>query len=116
MHKPPHLPDLMPAWEKAAAKAVHWIFYALLFILPLTGWIYSSDPEKIRVVSWFWMIDLPVLPVSHNLAEAAEEAHEFLGWTMAILVAIHVLAALRHHFLLRDNALARMLPWARRNG
>ena len=57
MHKPPHLPDLMPAWEKAAAKAVHWIFYALLFILPLTGWVYSSDPEKIRVVSWFWMID-----------------------------------------------------------
>ena len=61
-------------------------------------------------------LPVPVLPVSHALAEAAEEMHEILGWAMAILVGIHILAALRHHFILRDDALARMLPWARRNG
>ena len=115
-HRPPQLPALMPGWEKAAAKTVHWVFYALLFVLPLTGWIFSSDPEKTRVVSWFGLAELPVLPVSHGVAEAAHETHEILGWTMAALVLIHVAAALRHHFVLRDNALARMLPWARRNG
>lgn len=115
-HKPPQLPALMPAWEKLAAKAVHWAFYALLLILPLTGWIFSSDPDKTRVISWFGLADLPVLPVSHGVAAAARESHEILGWAMAVLVLIHVGAALRHHFILRDTVLAHMLPWARRNG
>jgi len=115
-HRPPALPAAMPDWERIAAKAMHWALYALLLILPLTGWIFSSNPERLRPVSWFWLFDLPVLPVSAGFADAAKEAHELLGWSMAALVAIHILAALRHHFLLRDNVLPRMLPWARRGG
>ena len=115
-HRPPELPALMPAWEKTAARAVHWAFYALLFIMPLTGWIFSSDPEKSRPVGWFGLFDLPALPVSHAIAAAATEGHELLGWTRAALVLIPVLAAVRHHFVLRDEVLGRMLPWARDNG
>lgn len=115
-HRPPAFPLAMPGWEKAVAKATHAGFYALLLILPLTGWMFSSNPEKLRPVSWFNLFELPNLPVSADLAVAAKEVHEILGWTMAVLVALHIAAALRHHFLLRDNVLARMLPWARRHG
>lgn len=109
-HRPPQLPGHMPNWEKTAAKTVHWTFYALLLILPLTGWLMSSNPEKPRVISWFTLFDLPVLPATPQIAGAAHEAHELLGFLMAGLVAIHIAAALRHHFLLRDTVLHRMLP------
>lgn len=115
-HKPPRLPDLMPAWEKIAARASHYILYALLLILPLTGWLLSSNPEKPRPIEWFFLFKLPVLPATPDIARAAHETHEILGVTMAVLVVIHVAAALRHHFLLRDRVLARMLPGVRRNG
>lgn len=114
-HKPPHLPDMMHAWEKITAKAAHFTLYALLLILPLTGWIFSSNPEKLRPFSWFYLFDIPLLPVSARIAVTAKEAHEILGWAMAILVVIHIAAALRHHFMLRDKVLARMLPGANRN-
>ena len=113
-HRPPSLPAAMPAWQKLAARANQWAFYALLFVLPLTGWIFSSNPEKLRPVSWFGLFELPSLPVTAEFAVAAKETHELLGWTMAVLVAIHIVAALRHHFLLRDKVLGRMLPWASR--
>ena len=114
-HKPPHLPDRMPAWERHAAKGVHFILYALLLILPLTGWLLSSNPEKPRPIEWFFLFKLPVLPATPGIAGAAHQAHELLGWSMAILVVIHIAAAFRHHFLLRDRVLGRMLPWADSN-
>jgi cytochrome b561 len=115
-HRPPPLRDNAARWERTLAQAVHWAFYALLLILPLTGWIFSSNPEKPRPFSWFWLADIPLLPVSRDLAVAAKEAHELLGYAMAALVVLHVAAALRHHFLLRDGVLGRMLPGVQRNG
>jgi cytochrome b561 len=115
-HKPPHLPQIMPAWEKATAKAVHFLLYALLLILPLTGWLLSSNPEKPRPIDWFGLFKIPVLPATPDIAHTAHDAHELLGYLMAALVVIHILAALRHHFLLRDNVLVRMAPGLRRNG
>lgn len=113
MHRPPELRE-GAAWERLAARAVHWIFYILLLVMPLTGWIFSSDPDRLRPFGWFGLADIPLLPVSSGLAGAAKEAHELLGWTMAALVILHIAAALRHHFLLRDGVLARMLPGLRR--
>lgn len=114
-HRPPAPVD-GPAWERVTAAAVHWAFYALILILPLTGWIFSSNPERLRPLSWFGLITLPVLPVTSGFASAAKEAHELLGWAMAALVVLHIAAALRHHFMLRDRVLARMLPWIGRTG
>ncbi|NIJ19694.1 cytochrome b561 [Sphingomonas naasensis] len=115
-HRPPALPEAVPGWERALANSLHWLFYALLLILPLTGWIFSSNPERPRPVSWFGLFDLPLLPVSSGAAGAAHEAHELLGLLMTALVVLHIAAALRHHFLLRDRVLVRMLPWADRHG
>lgn len=115
-HKPPQLPDAMPGWEKTAAHAVHFLLYALLLILPLTGWLLSSNPEKPRPIDWFGLFKIPVLPATPDIAHSAHEAHELLGYLMAALVVIHIAAALRHHFLLRDGVVARMLPGRNRNG
>jgi cytochrome b561 len=115
-HKPPHLPEPFPAWEKAAAHTVHFLLYALLLILPLTGWLMGSNPEKPRPVNWFGLFEIPVLPATPAIAHNAHDAHGLLGYLMTALVLIHVAAALRHHFLLRDNVLARMAPGLRRNG
>jgi cytochrome b561 len=110
MHRPPHLPELMPRWEKLLARGVHLLLYALLLIMPLTGWLLSSNPARPRPFNWFFLFDVPMLPATPAIARSAHEAHELLGWLMAGLVLIHIVAALRHHFLLRDKVLARMLP------
>lgn len=116
MHRPPYMPEHLPAWEKAAAHAAHFLLYALLLIMPLTGWLLGSNPEKPRPTDWFGLFKIPVLPATPGIAHNAHEVHELLGYLMAGLVVIHIAAALRHHFLLRDNLLARMLPGSNRNG
>jgi len=115
-HTPPRLPAAMPAWEKTAANAVHFLLYALMLILPLTGWLLSSNPERPRPIDWFGLFQIPVLPATSDIAHNAHEAHELLGFLMAGLVLVHIAAALRHHFLLRDGVLARMIPGRNQNG
>ncbi|MGJ3627627.1 cytochrome b [Sphingomonas sp. MMS24-JH45] len=110
MHRPPPLPADTPAWERAAAHGTHWALYVLLIAMPLSGWAMASSPERRRPLTWFGAFDIPYLPVSPAGARFGHEAHELLGWVMAALVALHVAAALRHHFLLRDGILLRMAP------
>lgn len=110
-HRPPPLPAGTPAWERAAAHATHWALYLLLIALPLSGWAMVSGPGPRRPLTWFGMFDIPYLPVpSAAAADAGAQGHFLLGWTMLLLVVLHVGAALRHHLLLRDGVLARMLP------
>ena len=109
-YRPPPLPLGMPGWERAAAHVSHWAFYLLLFALPLTGWAMVSPGVAKRPLSWFGLFDVPPLPVSDATSDVAHTGHVVLGWLFAVLVVIHVAAALRHHFLLRDAVLGRMLP------
>ncbi|MBY9062961.1 cytochrome b [Sphingomonas yunnanensis] len=111
-HRPPPLPAHTPGWERGAAHATHWTLYLLLVLLPLSGWVMVSGPEGRRPLSWFGAFDLPYLPVTSPAAEGAAKAHGLLGWVMLALVLLHVAAALRHHLLLRDQVLGRMLPGA----
>lgn len=108
-HRPPPLPADVRGWERGAAHAVHWGLYALLIIMPLTGWLMSSGPKRYPL-TWFGLFDIPYLSASAGVARSAHEAHELLGLLMAALVVIHIAAALRHHLILRDRVLGRMLP------
>ena len=107
-HRPP--PDLaMPAWQAKAAHATHHLLYALFFIVPLVGWAYSSAAGF--PIVWFGVLPLPdLLPVDKALAEAIKPVHGWLAWTLIALVALHVAAALKHHFIDRDGLIARMWP------
>ncbi|MBC7602484.1 MAG: cytochrome b [Ramlibacter sp.] len=109
-HRPPPLPTGMTAWERIAAGLTHIAFYALLLVLPLTGWMLVSGKATSKPFGWFGLFDVSPLPISKAASGVAHEAHGLLGYAMAALVVLHVAAAVRHHFVLRDGVLARMLP------
>lgn len=107
----PDLPDGMEPTERALAKATHWILYALLLAVPMTGWaVVSMSPLMIPsfVFNLFVMPHLP-LGISLSGEQAASSLHAFLAYVAAFLAGVHILAALRHHFHHRDGILIRML-------
>lgn len=108
-HRPPALPATLPAWEKGAAHATHFAFYALMLILPLSGWIMTSSGT--RPLNWFGLFDVPKFAVGKEdaIVGLSGEAHELLPWLWAVLILIHVGAALRHHIVLKDDVLRRMM-------
>lgn len=109
LDRPPPLPP-MPAWQRGVATLTHWGLYALLIAMPLTGWTMSSAANY--PVSWFGLVQLPdLVGTSEDLHETLEEIHEALASSLLALVALHVLAALKHQFVDRDGLLSRMLPW-----
>jgi cytochrome b561 len=111
-NRPPPLPP-MPRWQRMAAALNHWALYALLFALPLSGWLMSSAAN--RPASWFGLAQLPdfVAP-DPALKESFEALHHFLVRTLYVLVGLHVAAALKHQFVDRNGLLFRMLPWPAR--
>jgi cytochrome b561 len=110
LHHPPRLPETITGSARHAARTSHFLLYALMLLLPLSGWVMTSGAKVPHPVSWFGLFDIPSLPVSRALGKAGHESHEILGYLMAVLVVIHIAAAVRHHFLLRDSVLARMIP------
>ncbi len=119
-HRPPALPVDMPRWEAALAKAMHLALYALLLGLPLEGWaVVSASPLNIPTVL-FGVVPWPALPGLGSLPNKAaidavlKTAHDIAGWSIATLLVLHVAAALRHHLVLHDDVLRRMLPWRAR--
>ena len=108
-HPAPPLPADLKPLERVAAKASHFLLYAFMLVMPLTGWMMVSGVKR-RPLEWFFQFDVPYLPISPQMADFGHEAHELLGWAMIALLVVHVGAALRHHMVLRDNVLARMTP------
>lgn len=130
-HPPPPLPGHMPAWERIGAHAVHWGLYALMLALPLTGWLYVSagwsahDGAPLQVTTrWFGLFVVPHLfglpeagaDVREGVAGAAMSAHGLLAWGAVVLAGLHAAAALKHHFIDRDNVLTLMVPGLRALG
>ena len=108
-HRPPALPADMPAWQVTAAKAGHHLLYLLMVIVPLSGWLMSSAKGFQTV--WFGVLPLPdLLSKDEALGEALLLTHRLLNWFFMLVVAGHVVAALKHHFIDRDGLLSRMLP------
>lgn len=107
-HPAPPLPGTMPRWEKAAAHGLHWIFYALMIVMPMTGWAFSSAGD--RPLQFFGLFDIPKLAVAKGsgLAQGTHNAHVLFGYLWAVLLVGHVGAALRHQYLLKDGVMNRM--------
>jgi cytochrome b561 len=108
-HAVPRVPDSTPGWQRAAAAFTHWVIYALLIAIPISGWLMSSA-SGFQVV-YFGMLPLPdLLHKDKALAEQLKVVHETLNYTLMALLVLHVGAALKHHLLDRDEVLHRMLP------
>lgn len=99
----------VPRWQVRAAQAVHWLLYFLLLALPVLGW--ASASARGWSLRFFGLLPVPsLLPADPALAGTLGNVHQLAAYTLLGLVALHVLAALYHHFVLRDRVLLRMLP------
>ena len=119
-HRPPPEPASVPPWQKKAAHLAHVGLYALLFAVPITGWIMVSaspldvDTLLFDVIPWPHLPPFPELANREAIAESFEGYHELAGNLMILLLLAHVGAALKHHFVDKDTVLVRMLPdWSR---
>lgn len=110
-HTPP-APVSMPRWQARAADAVHYLLYALMVAIPLSGWLMSSAKGFQTV--WFGVVPLPdLIDKNKDMGEVLEEVHELLNYTMLSLFVLHVAAALKHQFVDKDGLMSRMNPFAR---
>jgi cytochrome b561 len=101
-----------------AAHASHFLLYFLIIAIPLSGWaLVSSSPMGLPTMYFGWfewphigfLADLTraqKMPLRHDFGMI----HVYLAWSAIVLVPIHVLAALYHQFLRRDDVLKRMMP------
>jgi cytochrome b561 len=108
-NSPPPLPTSMPRWESVTAVATHWLLYGFLFAMPLTGWAMTSAKGKPIVflgVSQLPDFVAPDLPLGKWL----EEIHGDLAYVLAATIFLHIIAALYHNFIIKDNILKRMWP------
>lgn len=112
LRNPPPPPVPMPAWQHRASSLSHRALYALLFLVPLSGWIYSSATGV--QVNYLGLFPLPnLVEKDRALAAVLRVTHVTLNTALFTLVCVHAGAALRHHFVQRDAVLRRMLPFLR---
>jgi cytochrome b561 len=104
----------LPAWQQRASTAVHYLLLAMTFAMPLSGYFYTLAAGY--PVVFLGIFPLPVLmDANPALKVPLRDLHEILAYTLAALVALHAAAALKHHFLDKDDVLKRMLPRFSRN-
>lgn len=102
-----------PAWTRALAGTVHWLFYLVMILGPITGWLLVST-ARIQVPTLLYgIVPWPHLPVGRSWHEPAESIHGAMAWLAIGLFALHIAGALRHQWLLGKPELQRMIPFAR---
>jgi cytochrome b561 len=107
-------PASVSGWVKLASKAVHYLLYALLVTQAALGfgWRWAQG----HAVEFFGLFGIPGpygelgRPTRHTF----HDLHENVAWAIVIIAGLHALAALYHHYFLKDRVLGRMLPPARR--
>ena len=111
VHRPPPLAAHLATWERLLAKTTHTLFYILLIVMPLAGWLAMSSFG--RGVSVWGLFELPPLPVSENMDRgmAIFETHATAGMVLLVLIVVHVLGTLKHTLVDKDGNLFRMLPF-----
>ena len=108
------VPALTAGWVRLASKGVHYLLYLLLITEATLGFAFrwgAGRPMEFFGVGIPPLIDEMERPVRQQL----RELHEWIGWAIVIIALLHALAALYHHYVLKDRVLRRMLPGAALN-
>lgn len=107
-HDRPAVAPPRKPWEEIAAKIIHYSLYAVMLVVPVTGYVISTSAGA--GVSVFGLFEVPaVLPKSVPLRDAAISLHYYFSYASFGLIAFHVAGALKHHFIDRDETLKQML-------
>ncbi len=120
-HRPPPLPDSYRRWERASAHAAHLLLYLLMLALPLSGWMHDSawKDAAAHPMRLFGLIPWPRIGYFHYMEDAARkealhtlfgQAHTLFGYLLYALLALHILAVLKHQFIDKEQEIQRMLP------
>ena len=108
-NRAPVSPAGVPVWEVRLAGVSHGLLYLLIIAVPLTGW-WISDTSRIPF-NLYWVMPTPdLMAPNRELSQLAAAVHGALTKLLLAMVCVHILAALRHHFILRNDTLLRMLP------
>jgi cytochrome b561 len=121
--RPPPIPSFYPGWEKKLAHLVHWLLYLLMFALPLSGWMHDSawKDAATHPMHLYGLIEWPRIAAIEHLDPVTREGlhttfgswHTWFGYCLYVLVALHLLGALKHQILDRQPEFQRMWPWGR---
>lgn len=105
-HRPAELPASVPSWEVKASSVMHWLLYASMLVMPITGLI-GGGYTKFGVA--FFGANLPRwAQPNHDAAELFFEFHETVAWILIALIAVHALAGFKHLWINRDRVFQRM--------
>lgn len=108
-HRPPALPDSMPKIMQFAAHAGHLALYGLMLAIPLSGWLMSSAKGFQTV--WFGVLPIPdLLEKNKEVGDLLALVHQSLNLLFVVVLLGHIGAALKHHFIDKDDILTRILP------
>ena len=108
-HRPPALPASMSTLMQRAAHAGHFLLYGLMIAIPLSGWLMSSAKGFQTV--WFGVLPIPdLLSKNKETGDLLQSVHMSLNLLFVAVIAGHIGAALKHHFIDKDDILTRMLP------
>ena len=118
MNPPPPESASLQTWEKIASKTVHWGFYFIMIVMPLSGWAIVSTSTFNLPTLLYHLVPWPHLPVLHDLAPGPKASvnhlakldHLVLAWGTLALLGLHVGAVIKHQFLDGHPVLGRMLP------
>ncbi|MFC3785935.1 cytochrome b561/polyisoprenoid-binding protein YceI [Sphingopyxis italica] len=102
-----------PAWTRMLAGIVHGLFYLVMILGPVTGWLLVSTARVQVPTLLYGLVPWPHLPVGRALHEPAESIHGAMAWLAIGLFLLHIIGALRHQWLLGKPDLQRMIPFAR---
>jgi len=104
----PSMPPGMKPWQWSVALATHGLLYLLVLAVSFTGWLLAGTFREPLSGTLLGVIPVPMLTHDASLHRPMEEAHEALSYALLALIVFHVVAALRHHFILRSDVLRRM--------
>jgi len=118
-HRVPGMPADMALWERTAAHATHWLFYGLMIAMPITGWLMVSANAWGLPTIFFGFFDVPHLHALSSLDTTGKELwearlkdiHQYMAFGGIGLLFLHVGAALKHHLIMKDDTLVRMIPF-----
>lgn len=104
----PTPPPIGHRWEQIAARVTHILFYVFIFLIILSGYLIST--AKGQGIHWFGIIEIPAtISYQEDQADLAGDIHKYLAYTLIALVVVHVLGALKHHFIDKDSIFKRII-------
>jgi cytochrome b561 len=109
----PQLPDGMNPLAKMAAKLVHYGLYVLLLMQISIGILLASTTSQDFIAKGYGINYTSFNLVPKDMYEPLLLAHITIYWVIVAMLAVHIGAALKHHFVDKDRVLTRMLPWGR---